>query len=170
MAVSDQSMTVRPRFAPRDLKIEIDPAVKVYFQENLDLDSIQVGDTLTFTGKVTAGDAKLPRALVIRTILTADSETPVIDEGGRGPFGGQSITATVKGKVTAFDPLRVQTEDGREVTMKVPGQVAYVRYRPLERSTLKAGQKALFGGRSKEGGVIADLIIVNPSLAMGPGF
>ena len=55
-------------------------------------------------------------------------------------------------------------------TIKVPGQIAYVRYRPLERSELKAGQKALFSGRSKEGGPIADLIIVNPSLVMGPGF
>jgi hypothetical protein len=57
---------------------------------------------------------------------------------------------------------------GCERTIKVPGQVAYVRYRPLERSALKAGQKALLAGCSKEGGVIADPIIVNPSLAMGP--
>jgi hypothetical protein len=58
----------------------------------------------------------------------------------------------------------------RYCSITVPGQVAYVRYRPLERSALKAGQKALLSGRSKEGGVIADLIILNPSFAMGPGF
>jgi hypothetical protein len=80
------------------------------------------------------------------------------------------VTATVKGKVTAFDPLRVQSEDGREVMITVPGQISYARYRPLERSELKAGQKALFSGHSKPGGVVADVIVVNPSLVMGPGF
>jgi hypothetical protein len=64
----------------------------------------------------------------------------------------------------------VQTEDGREVLIKVPGQVAYVRYRPLERSALKTGQKVLLSGRNGENGLVADLIVLNPSLAMDSGF
>lgn len=170
-AVSDKGVTVLPRFSPKEITVEIDPAAKFYFQENLDLDSIHVGDTLAFTGKVVGGDAKSPTTLVLRSIAPADGDIPNIEEDDRGPFGGgHTVTATVKGKITAFDPLRVQTEEGREVTIIVPGQISYARYRPLERSALKAGQKALLSGRSKEDGVIADLVIVNPSLAMGPGF
>lgn len=183
LTMSDKEVMVQPRFAPEGLPIEIDPAAKVYFQEKLDLNSIHVGDTLTFTGKVIGGTAAAPKALVVRTITPGDGETPKIDEGGRGRFGGgfggggfggrfgaPSVTATVKGRVTAFDPPRVQTEDGREVTITVPGQVAYVRYRPAERAALQAGQMALFAGPSKAGGLVAGLIVVNPSLAMGPGF
>jgi hypothetical protein len=168
--VTDKGVTVRPRFAPKEIPVELDPAAKFYSQENLDIDSVHVGDSLAFTGKVVGGDAKAPTALVLRTITPVDSDLPDVNGNEFGPFGGRSVTATVKGKITAFDPLRVQNEEGREVTVVVPGQVAYVRYRPLERSALKAGQKALLSGRSKEGGVIADLVILNPSLAMGPGF
>ncbi len=171
VGVETDHVTVRPRFAPEDLHIEIDPAAKVYSQETLDLDSIHVGDTLAFAGNVTRGTASAPTRLVVHTIAPADSEIPKIDEGGRGfgPFGGgPTVTATVKGKITALEPLRVQTEDGHEIEVKVPGQVPYVRYRPAARGDLKAGQKALFAGRPKEGGVIADLIILNASLAMGP--
>ena len=163
-------MTVRPRFAPKEIPVEIDPAAKFYSMENLDLDSIHAGDTLAFPGKVIDGDAKTPTALVLRTISPVDSDLPAINENQGGPFGGSSATATVKGKITTLAPLRVQTEDGREVAITVPGQIVYVRYRPLERSALKAGQKALLSGRSKEGGVVADLIILNPSPAMGGGF
>jgi hypothetical protein len=177
VGINGKDVTVRPRFERRDLKIEVDPAAKVYLQETLDLDSIQVGDTLAFTGKVTSGSAQAPKVLVARTITPADEETPKIEEGGRrgffGGFGGRqaAVTATVKGKVIAFEPLRVQTAEGREVTVKVPGQVAYVRYRLVERTALKAGQKVLFGGQSREGGLLADLIVLNPSLAPGgPGF
>jgi hypothetical protein len=176
VGVNGKDVTVRPRFERGDLQIEVDPAAKVYLQETLDLDSIQVGDTLAFTGKVTSGTAQAPRVLVARTITPAEGETPKIEEGRRGFFGGfggrqAAVTATVKGKVLAFEPLRVQTDDGREVTIKVPGQVAYVRYRPAERSALKAGQTVLFGGQSREGGLLADLIVLNPSLAPGgPGF
>jgi len=144
---------------------------KFYFQENLDLDSIHVGDTLAFSGKVIAGDAKAPRTIVLRRITPADSEAPETDVGNDGPFGGgPSVTATVKGKITAFEPLRVQTEDGHEVTIKVPGQITYATYRPMERSALKNGQKVMIIGRQRGNGGIADLVVVNPSLAMGPGF
>jgi hypothetical protein len=176
VAVNGKDVTVRARFGREDLQIEVDPAAKVYVQETLDLDSIQVGDALAFTGKVISGTAQAPRVLVAQTITSASEETPKIDAGRRGFFGGfggrqAAVTATVKGKVLAFEPLRVQTADGREITIKVPGQVAYVRYRPAERSALKAGQRVLFGGQSRPGGLLADLIVLNPSLAMGgPGF
>jgi hypothetical protein len=170
-ALTDKGFTLRPRFEPRDITMELDPAAKFYFQENLDLDSIHVGDTLAFTGKVIAGDAKAPKTLVLRTIAPAEGDVPQIDEGGDGPFGGgRSITATVKGKIMSLEPLRVQAEDGHEVTIKVPGQLTYARYRPLERGGLKAGQKALIVGRQRGNGGIADVIVVNPSLVMGPGF
>jgi hypothetical protein len=171
-AMTEKGFTLRPRFEPRDVSIEIDPAAKCYFQENLDLDSIHAGDTLAFTGKVIAGDQKAPKTLVLRSISPADGDVPQIDVGGDdGPFGGgRTITATVKGKITSLEPLRVQTEDGREVAIKVPGQITYARYKPLERSALKAGQKALIVGRQQGSGGIADLIVVNPSMAMGPGF
>jgi len=177
VGVNGKDVTVRPRFERGDLRIEVDPAAKVYLQETLDLDSIQVGDNLAFTGKVIGGSAQAPKVLVARTITPADEETPKIEEGGRGGFfggfGGRqaAVTATVKGKVIAFEPLRVQTADGREVIVKVPGQVAYVRYRSVERTALKTGQKVLFSGQSREGGLLADLIVLNPSLAPGgPGF
>jgi hypothetical protein len=80
------------------------------------------------------------------------------------------VTATVKGKITSLDPLQVQTEDGHEVKIKVPGQLTYARYRPIDRGTLKADQKVLIVGRQRGNGGIADLIVVNPSLVMGPGF
>jgi hypothetical protein len=172
MALNDKGFTLRPRFEPRDVPIEIDPVAKFYFQENLDLDSIRPGNTLAFTGKVIGGDAKTPTTLVLRTIAPADSEAPNIEEGGGdGPFGGgRTATATVKGKITGFEPLRVQTADGREITIKVPGQITYARYRPIGRGDLKAGQKVLIVGRQRGNGGLADLIVVNPSLAMGPGF
>ena len=80
------------------------------------------------------------------------------------------MTASVRGTVAGFDPLRVQTADGREVIVTVPGQVSYVRYRPQERSALKAGQKALCSGRSGDNGLVTDVIILNPPLTLGPGF
>jgi hypothetical protein len=168
--VTDKGLTVRPRFAPRELEVKVDPAVKVYTAETLDLDSIHAGDTLSFTGKVIGGDASAPTTLVLRTMTPADSEAPKVDEGDNDFFGGRSVTATVKGKITSLEPLKVQTEEGREVTIKVPGQIAYMRYRPAERSQLQAGQKALLAGRMQEGGPIVDLIILNPALVMGPGF
>jgi hypothetical protein len=171
-ALTEKGFTVRPRFEPRDVSMEIDPAAKFYFQENLDLDSIHTGETLAFTGKVIGGDAKAPTTLVLRSIAPADSDAPETDVGGGdGPFGGgKSVTATVKGKITSLDPLQVQTEDGHEVKIKVPGQLTYARYRPIDRGTLKADQKVLIVGRQRGNGGIADLIVVNPSLVMGPGF
>jgi hypothetical protein len=169
-AVNGDVLTARPRFAPKDLTIRVDPAAKVYDLETLDLDSIRIGDTLTFTGKVTGGDAKTPTALVVQTITPADSEAPDLDPGGGGFFEVRRINATVKGRVTALDPLRVRTDDGREVRVTVPGQVAYVRFRPQDRGALTAGRKALLVGRSGESGLVADLIVLNPSPAMGSGF
>ena len=164
--------TVRPRFAPQDVEIEIDPAAKVYSQEALDIDTIKVGDTLTFTGKVVRGGANAPSEIVVRTITPAGEQTPKIDQGGGGPFGGgQAITASVTGKILSFNPLKVTTDDGRTVTVTVPGQVSYVRYAPQDRGKLKQGQTALFAGKTKEGGLLADLIILNPPQSMGgPGF
>ena len=108
---------------------------------------------------------------MLRRITPADSEAPETDVGNGGPFGGgPSVTATVKGKITSLEPLRVQTEDGREVAIKVPGQITYASYRPLERTALKKNQKVLIVGRQRGNGGLADLIVVNPSLAMGTGF
>jgi hypothetical protein len=170
-AISGDGLTVRPRFAPKDIAIHIDPAVKVYDLERLDLDAIRVGDTLNLTGKVIGGDAKAPTALVVRTITPADSETPNLDPGGDGGFfERRPVTATVKGRVTSLDPFRIQTDDGRDIRVTVPGQVTFARFRPADRGTLAAGRKVLLVGRSGEGGqLIADLIILNPSLAMGSG-
>jgi hypothetical protein len=169
MGISSAGVTIRPRFQPQDLLIEIAPNAKIYNQEALDLDSIHVGDTLLFTGKVIGGDAKLPTALVLSTIAPANEEIPQI-EAQSGPFGGDTVPATVKGMITAFDPLRVQAEDGREVTITVPGQISYVRYHRLARTAMKAGQKALFSGRNKEGSLVADVILLNPAHSMGPSF
>jgi hypothetical protein len=170
MKTDGATATVRPRFAPRTLDITFDPAARVLFQENLDLDTINIGDTYTFEGRVTAGDARTPTGLAVRTITRAGETAPKLDEGDNPFFGGRVISATVTGKVVAFEPLRVQTQEGREVVIRVPGQLVFATYRPLERSSLKDGQKAFFLGRSSEGKLIADLIIVNPQLAMGPGF
>ena len=55
--------------------------------------------------------------MLLRRITPPDVEAPETDVGNDGPFGGgPSVTATVKGKITSLEPLRVQTEDGREVT------------------------------------------------------
>jgi hypothetical protein len=171
MAVSARGVTIRPRFQPSDMLIEITPTAKIYNQETLDLDSIQVGDNLAFTGKVIGGTAGMPTALVASTITSANEVAPKIDEGQSEFFGNdRTVTATVKGRVAAFDPLRVQTADGREVTVTVPGQAAYVRYRLLNRAALLAGKKALFCGKTRERGVIADLIILNPSPTLGFSF
>jgi hypothetical protein len=66
--------------------------------------------------------------------------------------------------------VQVQTTGGRPVGIRVPEQVAYVRYRPLERGDPKAGQKVLFSGHSPGDGFVAERVVVNPSLAIGPGF
>jgi hypothetical protein len=170
MGVNAGGLTVRARFAPTDQKIQVAPQAKIYVQESLDLDSIQVGDSMAFTGKVLAGTGSAPTALVVRTITRADEETPQIADTPRGPFGGNAVTATVKGRITGFDPLRVQTADGREVLVRVPGQLVYVRYRPQARTALKVGQHVLLVGHSTENGLSADVIVLNPSLGPGPNF
>jgi hypothetical protein len=166
--ITDKGITMQPRFEPQGIEIEVSPTVKLYYQEHLDLDSIQVGDRLVFNGRVIGGSAKLPTTLAVRAITSPDEESPKIEQGGM--FGGGALTATVTGKITAFDPLRIQTEDGREITLRVPGQVAYVRHRPIERSALKAGQKALLSVRTTESGRVADVIVLNPSPGAGPNF
>src|SRR5262249_18822121 len=64
VGVNGKNVTLRARFGREDVQIEVDPAAKVYLQETLDLDSIQVGDSLSFTGKVINGTAQAPRVLV----------------------------------------------------------------------------------------------------------
>jgi len=167
-----QSITIEPRFSLSDVRIQISPATKIYYQEHLDLDSIHEGDTLAFAGKVIGGTEAAPTRLVVRTIMRVEDQMPNFGSGPVvGQFGGGgSITATVKGRILGFDPLRVRTADGREVVIIVPGQLAFVRYRPMERSALKAGQEAQFIGRSDVGGLVADLILLNAAFAPGLGF
>ncbi len=68
--VGDHRLTVQPRFAPEDLQIEVAPAAKYYSLESLDLDSINVGDTLNFSGKVIGGTASAPTVLVVASNVT----------------------------------------------------------------------------------------------------
>ena len=125
--------------------------MKVYLQENLDLDSVHVGDTLILPGKSWVATAKAPKApRWSAPSLPPTPTSPNIDEG-HGPFGGRSVTATVKGQdhlPWTRSGYRQRTVAGS--TIKVPGQIAYARYQPLERSTLKAGQKALFAAVQRE--------------------
>src|SRR5579871_1332508 len=166
-AVSTNSVSVRSAFAPNETNVTVDPAAKFYFQERLDLDTIRVGDTLAFTGRLFDGTTAAPKTIIVRTITPAAEEAPKLEESGMAAaMAPRSVTVMVKGKILALDPLRIRTAEGQEVLIKVPGQVAYVRYRLLKRSDVKVGQKALIMGNTTETGFVADVIVLNPSLAL----
>ena len=170
MGVTDNGLKARPRYQQQDVAVELAPNAKVYLQERLDLDAIQIGEHLAFTGFVINGTEKAPKSLAVNTITAAEDTIPKLDQGGfHTLFGGKARIATVKGKLLGFDPVRVQTEDGREVLIQVPGQVVYARYRPMARSDLKAGQKVILGGKAGENGFVADLVIVTPYFTTGFG-
>jgi hypothetical protein len=172
IGVDARGITVRPRFEPRDLLIEMAPEARIYAQEPLDLDTIEVGAVLNFSGKVLHGTAKAPEVMVVQSIAVDQADLPNIDDGDSGfmgMFGSGTVTAKFKGKVTAFDPLKVEMEDGHEVTMKVPGQLTYVRYHRAERSELKAGQKVVCSGKTRPGGLLADVVVLTPAPAHDSG-
>ena len=172
VSLSSDSVTIRPRFEPRDNTIKIAPSAKYYDVDVLDLDTIQVGDTMLFTGKLLSGSVAAPVAFVVQSISREGEVTPPVEQGGGDDFfgGGGSATVSVKGKITGFDPLMVQTNTGREVKVTVAGQIAFLHYRPVNKSAIKAGQKVLLGGRSKNGKLVADTVILNPPAPAGFGF
>ena len=163
-SLQKKGLKIQPRFSGEVQTLKLSPTAKVYDSMSLDLDTIQVGDTLNFTGKVTKGTAKEPIAMMLKTITPNSEKIPVTQSGGNldEMFGGAQINATVNGKIIAFDPLRVQTPSGGEVTITAPGQIRYLHYKPADLKKLKPGVKLLVSGRSKAGVFTVEIVILNP--------
>ncbi len=163
-SLDKKGLKIQPRFSPDVQTLKLSPSAKAYDSSTLDLDSIQVGDTLNFTGKVMKGTTVEPAVLMLKTISPNAENIPVTQSGGNlgEMFGAAQISATVSGKIIAFDPLRVQTPSGSEVVIIAPGQLRYLHYKPAVMSQLKPGVKLLVSGRSKAGVFTIETVILNP--------
>ncbi len=163
-SLNKKGLKIQPRFSAEVQTVKLSPSAKVYDSMSLDIDTIQVGDALNFTGKVTKGTATEPIALTLKTITPNGEKIPVTQSGGNldEMFGSGQISATVSGRIIAFDPLRVQTLSGGEVVITAPGQLRYLHYKRADLSKLKRGAKLLVSGRSKSGVYTVETVILNP--------
>jgi len=170
VAVNGNSLEVMPRFGAETIQAKLKEGATLLRQITVDPDTVKVGDTITVQGKRLEGP---PDTNAVAFVLLVGKQTyPQVSPQGffaafRGAGNG-NVTAT--GKVASLSPFVLTLEDGKSLTVVIPGQTPVVDLRPLTLAEIKPGDKLmLIGSESKDGGMVTTTLVVGASPIVGFG-
>jgi hypothetical protein len=174
VSIKANTLEVRPRFGIETIQAIVPDQVQMLRQVDVDPDTVKIGDTLTAQGK-RLGDAQNGQTAMVAAVLLLGKQTyPQIGGGGGGFFaairGAGQPGLTCTGKVASFSPFVLTQEDGKQVTVTIPGQTPIVDLRPVTLSEIKPGDKLMVdGAEGKTGSMVVKLLILGASPIVGLG-
>jgi hypothetical protein len=171
VSVQGGTIEVRPRFGDTTVQATLAENASLQRQVTVDPDTVKTGDTLTVQGRLGDGTPEAPTRMTASVLLLGKQSYPKASAGGFFAMvlgGGKDATCT--GRVASLRPFVLTLESGSSVTVTVPGQVPIVELRPATLSEVKPGDKILLvGAEGKEGGMVAQTVVLGASPIVGFG-
>lgn len=172
---SGSQLRVVPIYVDEPIRVSPSEKAVIMRQITLDPDTVQVGDTITAQGNLTAGTAAAPETMTASVLLIGKQEYPSVpSSAGAFPMFGGGGTPAVKlawtGKVVSLAPLIIIGANDRQVRVVVPGQTPYVDLKPTSLSDANPGERImLFGKEGRDGGLSASIILFGAGPITGFG-
>lgn len=171
ISVKKAQLKIQARFAEEPSTVLLTAGTLVQRQVTLDPDGIKAGDRITCQGRRSGGTYEAPTSMVAAVVMPGKQRYPRVGGGGMMPMmrGGSGPGMTLTGRVVSLLPFVVRRDDGREVTIVLPGQTPYVDLRPAMAADLKPGAKIVAITEGGGGGATATRILIGASPIAGFG-
>ena len=158
-------LIVKPRYTDDNLAVEISSTTQLMKQVNIPVESIKIGDIVTFWGekRSVVSDEGSINDLKADALLLGSNRYP----SSGGGTGGVYLT----GRIDALDPdVYFTPNGGRKCRVYIAAQMPTARLDSINRSGIKPGADAMLVlKRAKGGGFVAETVIINASPWVGYG-
>ena len=165
VGMKNGKLVVRPRYTEDDLVVSIIPTTQLLKQVNIAVESIKVGDTVTFWGEKrgqVSGEGSVTD-LKADALLLGPNRYP----NSSGSNGGVYLT----GRINALDPdVYFTPKGGKKSRVYIAAQMPTARLDTIKISAIKPGVDVMLVlKRGKTRGFIAETVIIDASPWVGYG-
>lgn len=160
LSVKGDTIEVRPRYTEDTLPVVMPKTCTLLRQNDVDPDSIKVGDSMTFWGMPKRGT---PQDVLAIALMLGKNRYPA----SQGDAGGVFVT----GKLAALEPsVKLTSADGKSYNIIIPAQMPVVRLEKITEGDLKPGaQVMLVLSRRPDGSFQTTTVVINASPWVGYG-
>jgi hypothetical protein len=165
LAVNGEGIDIRPRFTEDTLHITFAPKANLQRQVALDPDSVRLGDHVSVWGKAPVEERGPHTDLIAYAVLLGKKSYPRATDNST-----EVEDQTRTGVVMALHPFTLKQDDGKSVTVAIPGQMPYSDLRPIKIKDLKPGaQVMVIGDFENEGSLKAAVLVLDAPPIVGLG-